>query len=99
MNGYLIMQKKDCQNRFKTHKEIGIPALKGKTPIGTYNPDWALIFRDEKKIYFVAETKSTADLTKLRDEERLKIKCGKAHFDEFENVEYKGPVTSVTDLL
>ncbi len=91
---------KDCETREDIEFYFKLPAwFTIKTPIGTYNPDWALIFRDEKKIYFVAETKSTADLTKLRDEERLKIKCGKAHFDEFENVEYKGPVTSVTDLL
>ena len=29
------------------------------TPIGNYNPDWALVFEDDKKIYFVAETKET----------------------------------------
>lgn len=67
------------------------------TPIGKYNPDWALVFKNEKKIYFVAETKSTKDVSKLRNEERLKIKCGTAHFDEFEDVEYKH-VTKVEEL-
>jgi type III restriction enzyme len=67
------------------------------TPIGKYNPDWALVFKNEKKIYFVAETKSTKDLSKLRNEERLKIKCGKAHFDKFEGVRYEF-VTKVEDL-
>ncbi len=28
-----------------------------KTPIGNYNPDWAIVLNGEKKIYFVAETK------------------------------------------
>jgi len=45
----------------------------------------------------VAETKSTTDLSKLRNEERLKVKCGEAHFNEFENIEYKH-VKSVVDL-
>lgn len=68
------------------------------TPIGKYNPDWALVFKNEKKIYFVAETKSTKDLSKLRNEERLKIKCGTAHFSQFEGVEYKY-ATKVEDLI
>ncbi len=71
--------------------------FKISTPIGKYNPDWALIFKNEKRIYFVAETKSTTDLSKLRNEERLKIKCGEAHFNEFDGVEYKH-VASVIDL-
>jgi type III restriction enzyme len=91
---------KDCETREDIEFYFKLPSwFTINTPIGTYNPDWALIFKNEKKIYFVAETKSTADLTKLRDEERLKIKCGKAHFNEFKDIEYKGPVTSVTDLI
>jgi len=31
--------------------------FKIETPIGTYNPDWAIVFEEDKKIYFVAETK------------------------------------------
>ena len=72
------------------------------TPIGSYNPDWALVFEDEKKVYFVAETKSTGmldvDFSKLHKHEQLKIVCGKAHFAEFENIEYK-VVNSVEALL
>ena len=33
------------------------------TPIGNYNPDWALIFEEDSKIYFVAETKDTGTST------------------------------------
>ena len=29
------------------------------TPIGNYNPDWAIVFEDDKRVYFVAETKET----------------------------------------
>ncbi len=62
------------------------------TPIGNYNPDWAIVFENDKKVYFVVETKDTGtkevDLSKLREEEQIKIKCGKAHFNEFEGLEY-----------
>ena len=58
-----------------------------ETPIGTYNPDWAVYLEKngEQKLYFVLETKGTTDLFDLRSPERLKIKCGKAHFDALEN--------------
>ena len=52
------------------------------TPLGTYNPDWAvLVERDgSERLYFVVETKSGLFTDELRDKERAKIKCGKAHF-------------------
>ncbi|WP_207679504.1 hypothetical protein [Desulfonema magnum] len=40
--------------------------IKIPTPVGTYNPDWAVIFNNDKKIYFIAETKSAKDSDKLR---------------------------------
>lgn len=51
------------------------------TPLGNYNPDWALVINKNGKdnIYFVVETKS--NLLTLRDNESGKIKCGKAHFE------------------
>ena len=51
------------------------------TPIGTYNPDWAIVKQDDAKVYLVRETKSTKDQLKLRGSEWAKIQCGKAHFD------------------
>lgn len=49
------------------------------TPIGNYNPGWALIFEDEQKNYFVAETEDTGtaqvDLSKRIGDEQMKIKC------------------------
>ena len=52
------------------------------TPIGTYNPDWAVLWEKngEQKLYFVIETKGTTELLDLRTSERLKIQCGKEHF-------------------
>lgn len=55
--------------------------FKIETPIGTYNPDWAIVKEDEHKVYLVRETKSTKDQLKLRGSEWAKIQCGKAHFD------------------
>ncbi|KEM39223.1 DEAD/DEAH box helicase family protein [Escherichia coli 6-537-08_S1_C1] len=51
------------------------------TPLGNYNPDWALVINKngEDNIYFVVETKS--NLLTLRDNESGKIKCGEAHFE------------------
>lgn len=53
------------------------------TPLGGYNPDWAvLIEKDGKeKLYFVVETKSTLFSVERRPEENTKIKCGYAHFE------------------
>ena len=51
------------------------------TPIGTYNPDWAIVKEDDQKVYLVRETKSTKDQLKLRGSEWAKIQCGRAHFD------------------
>jgi type III restriction enzyme len=85
---------KDCETSDQIKFYFKLPNwFKIPTPIGNYNPDWAIVFENDKKIYFVAETKHTGtpqvDLSKLSGDEQLKIKCGKAHFNEFDNLEYK----------
>src|SRR5690554_1662176 len=85
---------KDCETSEQVKFYFKLPNwFKIPTPIGNYNPDWAVVFEDDQKIYFVAETKDTGtpqvDLSKLNSEQQLKIKCGKAHFKEFEELEYK----------
>ncbi|REJ68857.1 MAG: DEAD/DEAH box helicase [Planctomycetota bacterium] len=55
-----------------------------ETPLGTYNPDWAIVKQEDEKLYLVRETKSTTDQHKLRPSESQKIRCGKAHFDALE---------------
>ena len=52
------------------------------TPVGKYNPDWAVVFREGavKHIYFVAETKGSQAVTQLREVERAKIECASRHF-------------------
>ena len=53
------------------------------TPLGTYNPDWAVLVEVDgtEKLYFVVETKGRLFDEDLRDKESAKIKCGKAHFE------------------
>ena len=68
-----------------------------KTPLGDYNPDWAIVKQNETKVYLVRETKSTLDTGKLRPGEALKIKCGKRHFQDCLGVDYK-VVKSALDL-
>lgn len=63
------------------------------TPIGHYNPDWAIAFYEGtvKHIYFVAETKGSMKSMQLRDIEKAKIHCAKVHFSKIsnENVVYE----------
>jgi type III restriction enzyme len=74
--------------------------FKIETPLGTYNPDWALVYENDKKVYFVAETKgvNNIDDPSLSDAERFKIKCGKNHFKQFADVEFKAPVKTLNDV-
>ncbi len=66
------------------------------TPVGEYNPDWAIVLeeRDEhgwvvgEKLYLVRETKDRDWKTSLRPEEYRKIRCGEAHFRDI-HVDYR----------
>lgn len=72
------------------------------TPVGRYNPDWAIAFRegDIKHIYFIAETKGSMNSMQLRRIEESKIHCAKEHFKAISsgNVVYD-VVDSYTSLL
>jgi len=59
------------------------------TPVGDYNPDWAVVLEEDRKVYLVRETKTTHDSDKRRLEENLKILCGEAHFEALGGVDYK----------
>lgn len=50
------------------------------TPIGNYNPDWAIVLHDDEKKFLVVETKGTSDENQLREDEKIKIECAKKHF-------------------
>jgi type III restriction enzyme len=60
--------------------------FKVPTPLGSYNPDWAVLLEKDgaERLYFVVETKSGLFTDDLRDKERAKIECGKAHFKALE---------------
>lgn len=63
------------------------------TPIGSYNPDWALVVKTEKgteELYFVTETKGTDIIKNLTLSEQLKIGYGQLHFKSLDSgVTYK----------
>lgn len=90
----------DCENYdeqvafyFKLPKKFKIP-----TPIGNYNPDWAVVIKKNgEQVYFIAETKNTGDksiqdgvvVDKLKWEERFKIACVKRFFEINDEVDYQ----------
>lgn len=65
------------------------------TPLGNYNPDWAVAFDGDERIYFVAETKGSNDINdpSISPGERGKIKSARQHFAEID-VPYVAPVNS-----
>jgi type III restriction enzyme len=76
------------------------------TPIGEYNPDWAIVMEDRDEhgqptskplLYLVRETKHTTHLAELRPDERRKIQCGERHFKDTLGVDYK-VVTATHEL-
>ncbi len=93
---------KDCESSDQVEFYFKLPGwFKIPTPIGNYNPDWAIVFKEDRRIYFVAETKDTrtptVDMSKLRPDEQAKIRCGTAHFRLFPNLDYQ-VVNSVKSL-
>lgn len=100
-NGYVPLDSStescfasDCETSDQVKFYFKLPDwFKIPTPIGNYNPDWAVVFEDDRRIYFVAETKDTGtaavDLNKLHPSEKQKIRCGEAHFKQFEDLEYR----------
>lgn len=58
-----------------------------ETPIGIYNPDWAVYLtrNGEEKMYFILEIKGSTNFMDLIAKEQLKIHCGKKYFEALEN--------------
>ncbi len=76
------------------------------TPIGNYNPDWAIVKEDrdahgeptgKENLYLVRETKSTTNSEDLRIREQQKINCGERHFRDALCVDY-AVVTSPEEI-
>lgn len=93
-----------CENNDDVLFYIKLPRwFQIETPVGPYNPDWAVAYRNDRTLYFVAETKKTGSgdhvqLDLLRPIEELRIECGKRHFKNFEEVQFK-VVSSLTELV
>ncbi|MDR0591583.1 MAG: DEAD/DEAH box helicase family protein [Candidatus Nomurabacteria bacterium] len=68
------------------------------TPLGKYNPDWAVVFDGDERVYFVAETKGTENIEELRPDEQGKIRAGRKHFSELD-VPYIAPTISLNGTL
>lgn len=63
-----------------------------RTPIGGYNPDWAIVMdtgEGQDRLYLVRETKGALGLDKLRPDERRKITCGIRHFKDTLGVDFQ----------
>ena len=78
--------------------------FKVPTPLGTYNPDWAVLVENdgEENLYFVVETKASNWWDDLRHKEGAKIKCGERHFEVLavgENPAKYIKATSVDDMM
>lgn len=72
------------------------------TPVGNYNPDWAIVFQEDKvkHVYFIAETKGSMDSMELRKIEEAKIHCARKHFEKISNGNVRYDVVqSYQDLL
>lgn len=75
---------RDCEQDDNVRFYIKMPDwFKVKTPLGTYNPDWAILYEEDAgtRLYFVADTKANPDEEALRGHERLQLRSGKAHFE------------------
>ncbi|MEC4169505.1 DEAD/DEAH box helicase family protein [Pseudomonas sp. MS-1(2024)] len=70
------------------------------TPLGTYNPDWAVVVDDsgQEKLYFVVETKGSTWWGDLRHVEGAKIKCGEKHFEEVASGENPAQYIKAVDV-
>jgi len=82
-----------------------LPAwFKISTPLGPYNPDWAVLVDNPEgeRLYLVVETKSSLFTDDLRDRESGKINCGKAHFKAIakdDNPAFFFPARSIDDIF
>jgi len=95
---YDSTNERDFASELEAHNrevEVYVKLPKGfyiNTPVGKYNPDWAIAFYEGpvKHIYFVAETKGDMSSLELREIENAKIHCAREHFRAIsgENVKY-----------
>ena len=80
--------EKDFAEELDAYEDVAVyvklpRAFSIDTPVGKYNPDWAIAFVDGsvKHVYFVAETKGSVSRHQLRGIEQAKTACAVKHFD------------------
>ncbi|MFH0892782.1 MAG: DEAD/DEAH box helicase family protein [Candidatus Falkowbacteria bacterium] len=74
---------KELERRDYIKMFVKLPSwFKVETPIGTYNPDWAIVKHGDNTLYLVRETKGNKDFMQLRNSEVYKVQCGAKHFAE-----------------
>ncbi|SHF76664.1 hypothetical protein SAMN05444377_11848 [Flavobacterium fontis] len=85
---YDSLVEKDLSREFEKNNNVKVYTklpdwFKIETPLGNYNPDWAVLFEIEGKeqLYFVVESKGSLGYDFLRPSEQGKIDCGKKHFE------------------
>lgn len=89
----------DCSDDDRVRFFFKLPnRFKIPTPLGNYNPDWAVVFEGDSRVYFVAETKSSTVEQDRRQAENLKIACGRKHFALSEDVVFRD-VTELDSLV
>lgn len=102
--------ERDFVAELDTSKEVAVYAKLPRgffipTPVGNYNPDWAIAFTEGsvKHVYFVAETKGSLSTLQLKGIEEAKIECARRFFaslseDSGEDVKYD-VVTDYSELM
>lgn len=91
---YDSTNEKDFATELDTNRDVAVyvklpDGFYISTPVGHYNPDWAIAFYkgSVKHIYFVAETKGSMNSMQLRLIEESKIHCAQEHFKAVSNDE------------
>jgi type III restriction enzyme len=102
--------ERDFVTELDTSQEVAVYAKLPRgffipTPVGDYNPDWAVAFTEGsvKHVYFVAETKGSLSSLQFKGVEDAKIKCARKFFASLnekngEDVKYD-VVTDYTELM
>lgn len=106
---YVIYDSENEQTfaeRLEKNKHVKLYAklpdwFKIATPLGSYNPDWAVLIEDDgnEKVYFVVETKGNILSEALRPTEYAKIKCGVKHFKALGNDVHFEKVNNFDDFI
>lgn len=94
------------QEDLEAHRDVKVyvklpSAFKISTPVGSYNPDWAIAFKEGsvKHIYFIAETKGSMSSLQLKGAEQTKIECARRLFKKMSKQDHVYDVVDSYDSL